>query len=167
MNLSMIVAHDINNGIGYKNTIPWHIPTDFKWFKEKTNNNIVVMGSNTYFSLPEKFRPLPNRENYVLCDNSGISNDIIKEGATVFSTIDELLSYCKDKDKEIFIIGGASIYNQFIDKVNKLYITKIKNVFNCDTYFPKYDINEWEEIYKSKLFIENNFEYNFNIYIKK
>ena len=165
----MISAHDKNFGIGFKNTIPWHIPEDFNWFKEKTTNHVVIMGMNTYFSLPKRFRPLPNRKNIILCDNPMNIKIIENEGALVFKSIDEVIDYCNTLTDECFIIGGQSIYNQFIDRVDTLYLTEIHSEFQCDTYFPKVDFNQWEDVYKSEVLKseKSNLEFTFNIYKKR
>ena len=166
MSFSIISAHDKNLGIGYKNTIPWHIPNDFKWFKTQTLNKTVIMGMNTYFSLPEKFRPLPKRKNVVLCDDIEKSKIIEKEGGIIYTSIEQILNDFRSDD--CFVIGGASIYNQFINISDRLYITEIDKEFNCDTYFPIYG-NEWYKLYESDIMIndKNKLKYKFNIYIKK
>jgi dihydrofolate reductase len=164
MALSIIVAHDKNNGIGFKTKIPWNIPNDFKWFKENTIEKTVVMGTTTYFSLPKKFRPLPNRENIVLCNECEYHEQIKSEGAVVFDNIQDVLNYSKDKN--VFIIGGASIYKQFIDFADYLYITKINKNFECDTFFPLIDESKWEKISSSDEIIHDDFTYTFNIYSK-
>jgi dihydrofolate reductase len=164
MALSIIVAHDKKNGIGNKTHIPWHLPTDFKWFKEQTTGKCVVMGSTTYFSLPEKFRPLPGRDNLVLCNDQLLIPKIENEGAKVFINTSSIRSYLLDKDA--FIIGGASIYEQFIGLVDKLYITKINKEFECDTFFPKVNYDEWIQTFKSNDMVENALLFSFNIYEK-
>lgn len=168
MSFSMISAHDKNFGIGFKNTIPWHIPEDFKWFKEKTSNHVVIMGMNTYFSLPKKFRPLPNRKNIVLCDDPTSIKIIENEGAMTFSSIDETIDYCNTLSEECFVIGGQSVYNQFFDKVDTLYLTEILSEFECDTYFPKVNYNEWNNVYKSEVLTskKSGLIFTFNIYKK-
>ena len=164
MALSIIVAHDINNGIGFETKIPWYIPEDFKWFKRNTTDKIVVMGTTTYFSLPDKFRPLPNRENYVLCNECEYHNRIKEEGAKFFTTLEDVVDFSEGKD--VFIIGGASIYNQFIDKADYLYITKINKEFECDTFFPEVEYTEWEHIYKSDNIEHEDYTFSFNFYAK-
>ena len=163
--LSIIVAHDKNNGIGNKTQIPWHLPKDFEWFKKNTMNKTVVMGTTTYFSLPKKFRPLPKRENIVLCNQCEYFEQIENEGTKLFTTIEDVLDYTNDKDT--FIIGGASIYNQFVNLVDMLYITKINKEFECDTFFPNVDYSKWKHMYESDAINENDIEFTFNTYLKK
>lgn len=163
MALSIIVAHDKNNGIGFEGKIPWYIPEDFKWFKRHTTGKIVVMGTTTYFSLPDKSRPLPDRDNYVLCGEIEYHDRIKNEGAKIFVNYLQVLELAKDND--VFIIGGASLYKLFIDKVDYLYITKIDKEFKCDTFFPKIN-SSWDHVYKSGNIKHDDYTYSFNFYIK-
>jgi len=164
MALSIIVAHDINNGIGFQTKIPWYIPNDFKWFKRQTIGKIVVMGTTTYFSLPNNSRPLPDRENYVLCNECEYHSRINEEGAKFFTSIEDVIEFSKGRD--VFIIGGASIYKQFIDLADYLYITKINKEFGCDTFFPKVKDIEWEHVYKGDNIEHEDYTYSFNFYAK-
>jgi len=164
MALSIIVAHDKNNGIGFNGKIPWYISEDFKWFKRQTTDKIVVMGTTTYFSLPKKSRPLPNRDNYVLCNECEYHSKINKEGAKFFTTMEDVIDFSEGKD--VFIIGGASIYKQFIDLADYLYITKIDKEFECDTFFPNIKDTEWEHVYKSDNIGHEDYTYSFNFYAK-
>ncbi len=135
--LAMIAAIDSNNGIGKDNKLLVHIKEDLQYFKKVTENNVIVMGYNTWESLPKK--PLPNRENYVLT-----SKNIVLDDANVISSTDEILELTeKYPDKTVFIIGGASLYKQMIKEVDKLYITKIMEEFEADTFFPEIT-NEWK-----------------------
>lgn len=163
MNISMIVALDKNNGIGKGNKLLAHIPEDLKYFKKVTNGQIIVMGYNTYMSLPK--RPLPNRTNIVLT-----RKDISLEGAIVVDSIDSLLKLLKDyHEKEIFICGGASIYEQMMPYSDKLYITHIFDEFSADTYFPEIKKEEWKMDKISGDFenIYNKHPHVFTIYTRK
>ena len=167
MSFSIIAAHEKSYGIGNKGKIPWYIKKDFEWFKEQTDGKTVIMGLTTYFSLPDKYRPLPNRENLVLCDDQNKKNLIEDEGGAMYSSISQVIDYCKNKD--CFIIGGASIYNQFIDIADKLILTEIDYDFTCDTFFPKYDKTKWIKMYRSDKMIDDKLllKYTFNIYDRK
>jgi len=167
MSFSIIVAHDKNYGIGLKGQIPWYIPNDFKWFKQQTNSKPVIMGLTTYFSLSDKYRPLPGRENIVLCDSQEKKLIIEDEGGESYSSIEQVIDYCKNKD--CFVIGGASIYKQFFNIADKLYLTEIDSEFKCDTYFPQVSDDEWIRTYQSELFIDekSSLKYTFNIYERK
>ncbi|MBS4534463.1 dihydrofolate reductase [Clostridium sp. D2Q-14] len=137
MNINMIVALDKNNGIGKNNNLLTHIPEDLKYFKKITHGHVVVMGYNTYMSLPN--RPLSNRINIVLT-----RKDIKLDGAIIVNNIDTLLKTLEDyKDKEIYICGGASIYKQMMPYSNKLFITHIFDEFSADTFFPEIKKEKW------------------------
>ena len=110
---SLIVAKDLNNGLGINDKLPWTLPSDMKWFIEKTKNKPVVMGSNTYFSLYK--RPLPNRTNLVLSHDTNKRKIINDEGAKSFYTLGNVIDYSeKNFNDEIIIIGGEHIYSDFL-----------------------------------------------------
>ncbi len=133
MRISMISAiARKDRAIGFKNALLWHIPEDFKHFKETTSGHVVIMGENTYTSIG---RPLPNRTNIVL----SIDPNFSPEGCVVVSSIEEALAKAKEVERdEIFIIGGASIYRQFLPYANRLYLTLVEGDFEADTFFPDY-----------------------------
>ena len=130
---SVILATDLDFGIGKKNTIPWHLPNDLKRFKRLTSEQVVVMGRRTWDSLPKK--PLPNRINIIV---SSTPSDIkISPSIITVSSISELL-VLRDQiylDKEWFIIGGAQLYDIFLNSsyINKVYWTLIFERYECDT----------------------------------
>lgn len=128
--LSMIMALSANNVIGKneagKYSIPWRLSRDMKNFKEITTGKIVVMGRNTWDSLPEKFRPLPDRTNIVISRR----DLVLPEGVLLMHSIEELLQFAKSSDTEVIIIGGSQIYNAFISHVEKAYITLVHDVFH-------------------------------------
>jgi dihydrofolate reductase len=138
-NISIIVAIAENNAIGRNNQLLWHISADLRRFKEITLGHPVIMGKNTWFSLP--VRPLKNRKNIVITDNP----DDRFEGAVTVYSIAEALERCDDKD-EYFIIGGASVYRQFLPYANKLYLTLVEKAFEADTFFPPIPDTEWETL---------------------
>lgn len=139
--VSFIVAVTENNVIGKDNQMPWHLPDDMKWFKEHTSGCDVIMGKKTFYSLPASFRPLPKRKNIVITH----SREII-EGCTMASSIDDALSKM-DPEKENFVIGGGTIFNQFMPIVQKLYITRIHHYLVGDTFFPAINADEWKLTY--------------------
>ena len=146
--ISIIVALDKNNGIGKDNQLLCHLPEDLKRFKRLTEHNVVVMGKKTYESLPG--RPLPNRENIVLSDNP--ADDF--EGCIMARSLEDALNKCSE-EKENFIIGGGSVYSQFMPFANKLYLTQLHTVFEADTFFPEIDQNEWTLVEKEDIVPEN------------
>lgn len=160
--LSIIVAVAQNYAIGKENKLLWHIPEDFKWFKKNTTGHTVIMGKNTYYSLPR--RPLPNRRNIIITDINGEKI----EGAEMAYSIDEAIQMA-DTGKENFIIGGASIYRQFFNRVGKLYITWVNKDFEGDTFFPEIKSSEWNLKYTQPQLEEHEagLKYSFNIYEKK
>lgn len=133
--MNIIVAIDKNKGIGKDNELLAHISPDLKYFKRKTLNKVIVMGYNTYMSLPK--RPLPDRLNIVLT-----TKNIELDGALVVNSLDSLIkkiTELENKGNEVFICGGAKIYEQLLPYADKLYITHIMSEFDADTFFPNYE----------------------------
>lgn len=159
--MNIIVATDNKYGIGKNNNLLVSLPEDMKFFKDKTINNVIIMGRKTLESFPNK-KPLKNRVNIVI--SSDINLKI--EGAIVVHTINDAIIEAKKYNKEIFIIGGASIYNQFIDIVDTIYLTRIYKQYDADTFFPHLD-NKWQKEKISDKKIHNNIEYQFFKYIRK
>lgn len=141
--MNMIVAFCKGFGIGSNNYIPWDISNDLVNFKNLTLNNIVIMGRKTYFSIPERNRPLTNRLNIVVTNNpSQYENDT----NVVFLSIDEVYDFVKIQYKynKCFIIGGCEIYSYFIKYITNLYITYIDKEYNCDVKFPTLNMHEFK-----------------------
>jgi dihydrofolate reductase len=135
--ISIIVAIAQNFAIGKNNELLWHIPNDLKRFKKITHGHAVIMGKKTYESLPMK--PLPDRQNIVITDNP---QDLFP-GCTKVHSIEEALAQIKPED-ETFIIGGASVYQQFLPYTNRLYLTIVHKDFDGDVFFPEIDLKEWQ-----------------------
>ncbi len=129
--ISLIVAHDNNYVIGYENGMPWHLPGDLKYFKEKTMGKPMIMGRKTFESIG---RPLPGRRNIVITRDENYQAD----GIEVVTSLEGALALSGDVP-EIMIIGGEQIFRLSMDIADCLYITKINHSFNGDTYFPKYE----------------------------
>lgn len=142
--LSIIVAIAEQNAIGNKNQLLAHIPADLKRFKAITSGKTVVMGRNTWFSLPN--RPLPNRTNIVITNIMGEDFD----GAKTVYSIDEAVAECP-ANEESFIIGGAMVYKQFFPLAAKLYLTLVHKTFEADTFFPEIDYSQWREIERTEV----------------
>jgi len=134
--ITIIVAIDRNNGIGYRNNLLAHLPGDLQRFKKITMGHCLIMGKKTWESLP--VRPLAGRQNIVLTDNE---LDCFDCAATARS-IDEALALC-EPGREIFIIGGGSVYRQFMPLADRLMVTHIHAEFPADTFFPEIDPDEW------------------------
>jgi dihydrofolate reductase len=124
-----IAAMSLNRVIGRGNQIPWHLPEDFKWFKRMTTGNVVVMGRKTFESIG---KPLPNRETIVV-SRSGFSHPGVRTVASL-----EEIDLAKD-EREIFICGGAQIYEQALDKCSDLYLTLVKREVEGDAFFPEFE----------------------------
>ncbi|MCL2049245.1 MAG: dihydrofolate reductase [Defluviitaleaceae bacterium] len=139
--MNLIAAVTADWGIGYKNQLLFHIPEDLQYFKEKTTGKVVIMGHNTFLSLPNQ-RPLPNRKNIVLSRKAGLEIN----GAQVYNSLEALEAALKDyAPQDIFIIGGEQIYTQFLDRCDTAYVTKINASPTADAFFPNLDeIIGWE-----------------------
>lgn len=156
--LSIIVAFDKNQLIGKDNKMPWHYPEDLKYFKKITWEKKVVMGSHTYQSILDYLnKPLPNRHNIVITSKKDKYPEV-----ECFPSIDLFLRQYQKSSEEIFIIGGKMIYEQFIDIVDRLYITHINKTFEGDTYFPHFDKDDFKLIH-----IKTEGELSFSIYERK
>ena len=155
--ISIIAAIGKNNELGLNNDLIWHLPNDLKFFKEKTLNQNIVMGYNTFVSLG---RVLPSRKHIVLSfEKVKLPLEVIQ-----FNNLDDLNNYIKDKD--VFIIGGASMYKQFIDKASRLYLTEIDNTHKADVYFPNFD----KSLFDKKILgtnSDNGINYTFTLYERK
>jgi len=167
MNFSIIAAVDQNLGIGINNRLPWHLPSDLKHFNEITTGNkknAVVMGLNTWKSLPEKFRPLPNRINIILSKNPEMN---LPNRVLSFQSLDAALSFIEGKVEEVFIIGGGMLYDSAINHPNcsKLYLTEISQTFACDSFFPEIPA-VFKKTSQSPAQTENNISFVFAIYKK-
>jgi len=138
MIISHLVAASENNVIGKDNQIPWHLPNDLKFFKNKTWGMPVVMGRNTYESLD---KPLPGRINVVITGK----HDWTREGVSVAHTIDEAIKMACDTDcKELFIIGGGEIFRQSIDMANRIYLTRVHATIDGNVFYPVFDESKWK-----------------------
>lgn len=157
--ISIIVAVSEDWGIGKDNELLWHLPEDLKRFKKLTLGNTVVMGKRTWESLPK--RPLPGRKNIILTD---IKGEVFDSSVTAYS-VDDAIAKCNPAD-EVFIIGGGSIYRQFMPIADRLYITHVHKSTQADTYFPPVDNAEWQVMEKEEHIQpgENPVPYTYVIY---
>lgn len=139
MKISMIAAMAENRVIGLENNMPWHLPADLQFFKRITLGKPVIMGRKTYQSIG---RPLPGRKNIVLTRDK----TLIIEGVDCVQTLDQAVALVGNVD-ELMIIGGATIYEQFLAQANRLYLTFIDLNVAGDTHFPDYQqAGQWKEI---------------------
>jgi dihydrofolate reductase len=155
------VALDKNNLIGDGSKLPWYLPNDLAYFKEKTMGHVVVMGRKTFDSIGKK---LPGRYNLVLTRNK--DQQLPKD---VFFTSD--VDYIKklSQKKEVFVIGGSEIYNIFIDSSDKLYMTEIEAEFEGNTFFKGFDPSKWNLISEKEGIVDdkNRYVHTFKVYSKK
>jgi dihydrofolate reductase len=150
--ISLLVAIGKNNVIGKNGKIPWSLPADMKHFVELTRGKSVIMGRKTFESIG---KPLPHRKNII------ISSNFHAEGCTVVSSIEDALK--ASDSEEVMIIGGASIYEQFLPLSDKMYITFVDYNGPGDTFFPKIDPAIWKEVYRefNKKDEKNAYDYAF------
>ncbi len=142
MPFSLIAAVAKNNCIGSKNKIPWNIPEDFQFFKKTTLGKTCVMGQMTYESILGYLgKPLPGRSTVVVTKDP---NYQAAPGVRVLHNLDDVFTTLANED--VFICGGASIYQQTIDRVDTLYITHIHKEYDGDAFFPTIDMNKWREV---------------------
>lgn len=151
--LSMICAIGKNLGIGFENKLLWNLPNDLKHFKETTLGCTIVMGQTTFESIG---MVLPGRKNIVL----SLDPTYKVEGCEIYNDLKTVIEKYKDSDEEVFIIGGASIYKQFIQYATKLYLTLVDDAPEADTFFPDY--SEFSHIVsETEIMQENGIKYKF------
>lgn len=157
--ISLLWAMDENRAIGRNNQLPWHLPEDLKYFKRVTMGKPIAMGRKTYDSIG---RPLPGRENIVITRNQGITI----EGCTVIHDVKDLV---KRDDEELFVIGGAEIFKEILPFADRLYVTEIREEFEADTFFPEYNLSDWELIESTPGMKDekNPYNYEFLVYQRK
>lgn len=161
--MNLIVAISENNAIGKSGDLLCHLPNDLKYFKQLTTDATVVMGKNTFLSLPR--RPLPNRRNIVLTRDTAFAY----ENTEVAHSIEELRLMLHEQEN-VFIIGGGKVYEQFLPIVDKLYITHIHHSWeDADTFFPAINPAVWQCVSEEHHDIDERhaYAYTFAVYTKK
>lgn len=138
MLVSAIAAMDRNRVIGKNNQLPWHLPADLKHFKRITMGCPILMGRKTYQSIG---KPLPGRCNVVITSDT----EFKACGCVVANSIDMALTAAA-YSKEVFVIGGASLFEKMLPKIKRIYLTVIDEVFDGDTFFPELNVSEWHEV---------------------
>nr|QBF54086.1 DHFR/mCherry fusion protein [Cloning vector CMV-DHFR-mCherry] len=136
--ISLIAALAVDRVIGMENAMPWNLPADLAWFKRNTLNKPVIMGRHTWESIG---RPLPGRKNIILSSQPGTDDRV-----TWVKSVDEAIAACGDVP-EIMVIGGGRVYEQFLPKAQKLYLTHIDAEVEGDTHFPDYEPDDWESVF--------------------
>jgi len=160
--ISIIAAVSDDWGIGNENELLWHIPEDLLRFKQLTMGKCVIMGKRTWESLPKK--PLPGRYNIVITDVPG---ECIDCSMTAYS-IEDAISKC-NSGQEIFVIGGGSVYRQFMSVADRLYITHVHRKAEADVWFPRIDKRKWKVIESHECMSQDDKEipYSYVIYERK
>lgn len=151
--LSIIVAIANHHVIGLNNTLPWHLPEDLKRFKALTMGHHIIMGRKTYDSLG---RLLPGRTTVIVTRNQ----DYRVEGALIAHSLNEAIALCKHDD-EVFLIGGAELYQQGLELASKLYITEIALDVAGDAFFPAYPRDQWQEISRETHISQQGLTYSY------
>ena len=159
MSYSIIAAVGKNNELGKDNHLIWRLPNDLKFFRETTSHKTIIMGSNTFRSLPKL---LPNRHHIVLSSKSEFPSEV-----EVYKNISDLLKAYQNNPEELFVIGGASIYRQFIEYCNKLYLTEVEaECSDADVYFPTFNKDDFDrEVLKENS--DNGIYYKHVLYRRK
>ncbi|MEM7297097.1 MAG: dihydrofolate reductase [Bacteroidota bacterium] len=162
MIISMIAAMGKNRVIGKDNDIPWHLPDDFKFFKNTTNGHHVVMGRKNWESLPHQFQPLPNRPNVVITRQA----DYQLKGALVVSSLVEALDVARKNDEsEAFIIGGGEIYRMGLEIADRIYLTEIDGEFDGQVTFPTFSKEKWKESSREHHPADDRHQYSFDFVV--
>ena len=166
MQISIIAAVAKNGVIGKANDLPWRLPDDMKYFMQTTQGHHVIMGRKNYESLPEKFRPLPNRTNIIVTRQK----DFMAPGCTVVNQLQDGVKVADaNKESELFIIGGAEIYKLALPQTDTLYLTEIDAVIDGDVLFPSWSKKEWSEISRQHHATDakHKFAFDFVVYKRK
>ncbi len=157
--LTIIVATDSRRGIGIDNKLPWHLPEDLAFFKRTTSGHPIIMGRKTFESIG---RPLPNRRNIVVTRNPSWKH----EGTETALSLSEASRLAGDG--EVFVIGGAQIFAEALPLTQRMIVTEIDKILECDTFFPQTDASEWKEVSREKHHSETNgFDFSYVVYERR
>jgi dihydrofolate reductase len=152
--VSIVVAHSANRVIGRDGGMPWHLPTDLRRFRALTTGHAVVMGRRTFESLPDAFRPLPERRNVVLSSDPAYRAD----GAEAVTDLEAAL------EGTCFVIGGGVTYEQALPHAQRVYATEIEAEVEGDTFFPVLPEAEWRCVARSERIVEHGHAYTFAVH---
>ena len=160
MKISLIVAMASNRVIGLNNQMPWHLSADLKRFKQITMGHPIIMGRKTFEAIG---KPLPGRTNIIVSRNSSYQ----QEGCVVVDSIEAAINHGCRLDDEVFVIGGATLYEATLPIADNLYITQINQMFDGDTFFPDFDRNKWTGVEREDVIDDKKvgFAYSFLKYI--
>lgn len=155
--ISLIVAMDEHNGIGIHNRLLCHLPADLAYFKAQTMGKPMIMGHRTFQSIG---KPLPGRRSLVLTSHS-----LVIPGVEVVHSIPEALKLCESAP-EVMVIGGSSVYQQFLPLTDRICVTRIHHIFEADVYFPTLDSEQWSEtiLKTTEKDNKNDYDMTFSVY---
>ncbi len=159
--ITLIAAVAENNALGKNNQLLWHLPDDFKRFKNITTGHYIIMGRKTFESFP---KPLPKRTHVIITRQKKFSF----ENCIVVDSLQKAIAICPSAE-ETFIIGGGEIYSQSIEIADKLDITKVHHSFGADTFFPEIDMNIWKLVFSEfhPKDEKHSFDFTFETYLRK
>jgi dihydrofolate reductase len=155
--VAIVVALSSNRVIGCDGALPWRLPTDLRRFRELTTGHAVVMGRRTYESLPDRFRPLPDRRNIVLSSRPAYA----APGAEVFADLESALGAC---DHDCFVIGGGVTYTQALARAQRVYATQVDGEVAGDAVFPQLPTADWRCVARGDPIAENGETFTFTVY---
>jgi dihydrofolate reductase len=155
--ISIVVAHSSNRVIGRDGGLPWRLPSDLRRFRELTIGGTVLMGRRTFESLPDAFRPLPDRRNLVLSAHAGYA----AEGAEVFDGLERAFAAAHG---DCFVIGGGLTYREALPLCERIYATEIEAEIEGDVFFPEIDAGEWRRVDGGERILENELAFSFRVY---
>lgn len=165
MKFSIIVAASENGVIGDQGNMPWKkLPSDLAYFKQKTIGHWCILGRKTYAALGNK--ALPGRDFLILTRDT----DFRSSDSEVVHTFDQALHYAQwENEEEVFVIGGGDVYRQFLPYCSRIYLTRIHEVFDGDTYFETPDLSNWLLMQKDERYIDekNPYQHTFYVYERK
>ncbi|MEP7127936.1 MAG: dihydrofolate reductase [Chitinophagales bacterium] len=162
MTISLIAALTTNRVIGKNNDLPWRLPDDMKYFMQTTSGHHVIMGRKNYDSLPDKFKPLPNRMNIVVTRQK----DFNAPGCTVVHSLEKAVELAQAANEhEVFNIGGAELFTLGMVSADRLYLTEIQTELTGDTYFPVLNKSEWTETSRTHHAADDRHVYAFDFVI--
>jgi dihydrofolate reductase len=159
--ITLIAAAAENNALGKDNDLLWHLPEDFKRFKQITSGHYIIMGRKTFESFP---KPLPNRTHIIITRQK----EYLADGCLVVHSLEEALEI-SPQNEEVFIIGGAQIYKQALPFADKIDLTRVHIELDADAFFPEFNTSEWNLVFSEKHFKDekHQFDFTFETYIKK
>ena len=155
--IAIVVAHAANRVIGRDGTLPWRLPADLRRFRELTRGGTVLMGRRTFESLPDAFRPLPERRNLVLSSDPAYS----PPGVEVFPSLPDALAACEN---DCYVIGGEVTYRDALPHCERLYATEIDAEPEGDAFFPELDASQWHCVEDGERLVESGLCFTFRTY---